>query len=110
MSRTCNVKDMIVVLNRLVLNLLPDSMRLSSNIGFSYTTPYENLDTGRILFAPALSSFLALPTPASAGRSMILRHMARIQTLTFSFGCAGPLPDRSGIAIGFLPRPPRQSW
>jgi hypothetical protein len=41
---------------------------------------------------------------------MILRQMARIQTLTFSFGCAGPLPDRSGMAIGFLPRPPRQSW
>jgi hypothetical protein len=33
-------------------------MRLSSNIGFSYTGPYENLDTDRILFAPALSSFL----------------------------------------------------
>src|SRR5208282_5013292 len=70
---------------------------------------YENLDTGHILFAPTLSK-LPPATPASPGRSMILRQTAQIQTLTFSFGCAGPLPDRRGIAIGFLPRPPRQSW
>ena len=38
MSITCSVNDKIVVLNRrLALNLFPDSMRLSSNIGFSYT-------------------------------------------------------------------------
>jgi hypothetical protein len=32
-------------------------MRLSSNIGFSYTKPYDNLDTNHILFAPALSTY-----------------------------------------------------
>jgi len=94
----------------LVLNLLPDSMRLSSNIGFSYTRPYENLDTGRILFAPALSSFFCLCELLPLRAVKILRHMARIQAFTFSFGCAGPLPDRSGMAIGFLPRSPRHSW
>src|ERR1035438_299631 len=53
MSPNCPKKDKIVVLNRrFALNRFPDSMRLSSNIGFSYTRPYENLDTGRILFAP----------------------------------------------------------
>src|SRR5208282_2713730 len=38
MSANCPKKDKMVVLNRrLALNLFPDSMRLSSNIGFSYT-------------------------------------------------------------------------
>src|SRR5271157_4789331 len=62
MSRTCNVKDMIVVLNRLVLNLLPDSMRLSSNIGFSYHTvreprhrPHPLCSRSFELFSPANS-------------------------------------------------------
>ena len=54
MSPTCKTKERIVVLNRLVLSLLPDSIRLSSNIGFSYTGPYEILDTNRTRLAPGL--------------------------------------------------------
>src|SRR5580704_16533932 len=41
MSPTCSKNDRIVVLNRLVLSLFPDSIRLSSNIGFSYQTVRE---------------------------------------------------------------------
>jgi hypothetical protein len=40
----------------LVLSLFPDSIRLSSNMGFSYTRPYDILDTGRVLLAPAVSN------------------------------------------------------
>src|SRR5712692_1225016 len=63
MSPTCSRKEMTVVPNRLVLSLLPDSMRLSSNIGSSYTRPYESLDTSSILFAPDLL-LLRYRTPA----------------------------------------------
>jgi hypothetical protein len=49
----------------LVFSFPPDSIKLSSNIGFSYTRPYENLDTRCILFAPSFqlpvsSGFLPL--------------------------------------------------
>src|SRR5258707_6771171 len=43
MSPTCSKKDKMVVPNRLVFSLLPDSMRLSSNIGFSYIRPLREL-------------------------------------------------------------------
>src|SRR6266849_5205134 len=43
MSPTCSRKDKMVVPNRLVFSLLPDSMRLSTNIGFSYIRPLREL-------------------------------------------------------------------
>ncbi len=60
MSITCSTNERIVVLNRLVLSFLPDSIRLSSNMGFSYTRPYDILDTGHGFLAPAVFSLLPL--------------------------------------------------
>src|SRR6185437_166625 len=38
-NMACNPKEIAAVLPRLVLSLPPDSIRLSSNIGFSYLDP-----------------------------------------------------------------------
>ena len=82
MSPTCSKNERIVVPNRLVLSLFPDSIRLSSNMGFSYTrpssdiSPYDILDTGCGFLAPAISRSpnRSASSPASSGRPMILRY------------------------------------
>jgi len=40
----------------LVIGFLGCSTKLSSNMGFSYTRPYDILDTGRGFLAPAVSN------------------------------------------------------
>src|SRR5262250_644891 len=52
-SSACKINEIVVVAPRLVLSRPPDSIRLSSNIGFSVQTrPYVFLDTARFCFAP----------------------------------------------------------
>src|SRR5580704_15184528 len=51
-SITWKIKEITVVIPRLVFNLLPDSMRLSSNIRILPAQPYVFLDTACFLFAP----------------------------------------------------------
>src|SRR6202521_3224000 len=73
MSPTCSRNDKMVVPNRLVFSLLPDSMRLSSNIGFSYIRPLRELrHRPHPLCSRSLEPEpLPLRTPASGGRSTI---------------------------------------
>src|ERR1035438_6462510 len=59
----------------LVIGFLGCSTKLSSNMGFSYTRPYDILDTGHVLVAPALSG------ACLTGRVMILRHLPKIGCL-----------------------------
>jgi hypothetical protein len=54
MSPTCRKKERTVVPKRFVLSLLPDSIRLSSNMASPTPEPYVNLDTDTIHFAPYL--------------------------------------------------------
>ena len=83
-------------------------------MGFSYTRPYDILDTGCGLLAPALS-VSRLCGQVDDFTPFVRNWLPEIYTLTFSLGWLGPLgwpdpvPVRTGIAIGFLPLAPRQS-
>src|SRR5262250_801680 len=58
-SSACKTNEIVVVAPRLVFSRPPDSIRLSSNIGFSVQTrPYVFLDTACFLFAPDCSFLL----------------------------------------------------
>src|SRR5258708_32181549 len=112
MSPTCSRNDRMVVLHRLVLSLLPDSIKLSSNMGFSYTKTLRQL---RHRHHPLCSLSLAAHTranplePCLCGQVNDFTTHRPVQAFTFSFGCAA-LPVRTGMASGFLPRPARHSW
>src|SRR5437660_11192975 len=68
MSPTCSRKDKVVVPNRFVVSLLPDSMRLSSNIGFSYIRPLRELrHRPRPLCSRSLEPCLCELPPPPAG-------------------------------------------
>src|ERR1700733_8240958 len=93
----CNANERIVVLScRLTLNLFPDSIRLSSNMGFSYTKPYDILDTGCVLLAPVLCSPCLCGqvddfTPFVRNWLPEINSLALYLDLDFLFGLARPL-------------------
>src|SRR5262249_39925540 len=62
-----STNETTVVAPRFVFSFPPDSIRLSSNMGFLLQRPYVHLDTARILFAPDQFSLILWPaTPTKA--------------------------------------------
>src|SRR5579883_1790274 len=62
-SAACKTNEIVVVLPRLVFSRPPDSIRLSSNIGFSVRPAYTTLDTAALLFAPGPIAVAATGLP-----------------------------------------------